>query len=126
MHAIALKHPLTIYYIETNNNPFIVPKATIASDMFPEYLRDKNIKNILLSSACQIDSLPANDVVLFATNKYELETDSCLKLNAKRFSINCRTTTGLLDRLPVKKIAGAAASESLDLNTCLMLNVSKK
>jgi hypothetical protein len=126
MHVIALKHPLTIYYIETNNKPFIVPKATITSDMFPEYLRDKNIKNILLSSACQIDSLPTNDVVLFATNKYELETDSCMKLNAKRFSINCRTTTGLLDELPVKKIAGAAASESLDLNTCLMLNISKK
>ena len=126
MHAIALKHNLTIYYIETNNNPFIVPKATITLDMFPEYLRDKNIKNILLSSACQIDSLPTNDIILFATNKYELETDSCLKLNAKRFSINCRTTTGLLDKLPVKKIAGSAASESLGLNTCLMLNVAKK
>jgi phosphatidylinositol glycan class B len=126
MHAMALKHDMTIYYIEANNDPFILPKATITSDMFPEYLRDKNMKHIKLSSACQIDSIQTNDVILFATNKYELETDSCMKLNANRFSINCRTTTGLLDKIPIKKYFGPGLSESLDMNTCLMLNVAKR
>lgn len=126
MHAIAVKKPLTIYAIETNNNPFILPKATITTDLFPEYLRDKDQKNILLSSACQIDSIKTDDVILFATNKYELENYSCMKLNASRFSINCRTTTGLLDRLPIKKYLGADISASLDMNTCYILNVAKK
>jgi hypothetical protein len=126
MHAIAVKKPLTIYAIETNNNPFILPKATITTDLFPEYLRDKGQKNILLSSACQIDSIRTDDVILFASNKYELENDSCMKLNANRFSINCRTTTGLLDKLPIKRYLGADISASLDMNTCYILNVAKK
>lgn len=126
MHTIALKHPLTIYYIETNNDPFIVPKATIANDMFPEYLRDKNMKHIMLKNACEIDSLPQNNTILFATNKYELETDTCLQKYRQRLSINCRTTTGLLDKLPIKQWFGTGVSESLDINTCLIMNVAKK
>ncbi len=126
MHDIALKHDLTIYAIQTNNNPFILPKASITTDMFPEYLRDRNMKSILLSSACQIDSIQTNDLIVFATNKYELETDSCMRLNAKRFSINCRTTTGILDKLPIKKYLGADISASLNMNTCLILDIAKK
>ncbi|MCW3124436.1 MAG: hypothetical protein JWO03_94, partial [Bacteroidetes bacterium] len=43
LHEISKEKKVIVYYTDINNSPYMLPKATIPKDLYPEYMRDSNV-----------------------------------------------------------------------------------
>jgi phosphatidylinositol glycan class B len=124
VHKLAAHDDIGIYYKDGNADPYILPKASISKDIFPEYLREKNVKDIEVSSYCQLPWVNKATTII-ATSKYDLERDSCDSVLNKTYQVIDRTSPEWLENLPIERLLGKGVKDELDRNIYLLLREKK-
>ncbi|MCW3127862.1 MAG: hypothetical protein JWO03_3520, partial [Bacteroidetes bacterium] len=73
LHEISKEKKVIVYYKDVNNSPYILPKATIPKDLYPEYMRDSNVSERQLHVLRNFGTSNKDTMRLVATNQYEFE-----------------------------------------------------
>lgn len=71
VHKQALSHPVMLYEMHITHSPFILPKATIPKDLYPEYVRDSDVREIIVADLHAIPSHGGDTLTLVATSEDE-------------------------------------------------------
>jgi GPI mannosyltransferase 3 len=122
IHKMAQLSPINIYYKDGNSDPFVVPKANTDKDLYPEYLRDKHVKDIKCQSYCQIESTPDNSINLIALSRDELITDTC---RIDQLELVASTMPQWLIYAPVEEYLGKEIKKLVDMNTIMLYKLKK-
>ncbi|MBS1625217.1 MAG: hypothetical protein JST83_14415, partial [Bacteroidetes bacterium] len=71
IHHLARTGTVMIYETSAQVSPYILPKATIPRDLYPEYLRDSGVHEILVSDLTTVTPHGGDTVTLICTDQYE-------------------------------------------------------
>lgn len=71
VHALALRHPVVLYEPDITHSPFVLPKATIPKDLYPEYVRDRNITEVLIPDLETIPVHGGDTICLISASEEE-------------------------------------------------------
>ena len=126
IHQVARQSPVNIIYTDPEAHPYILPHSRYKSDIYPEYLKEKNISNTKLSSWDSITTLPqTNAIQLISVNKYEIEHVPSMRAPLSRFTVVASTLPAWLASLPLAKYFGQGVKDELDKNDYLLIQLQK-
>ena len=113
IHRMAKQKTVVVYCKDINNSPYVLPKATIPKDLFPEYMRDRNVSNILTDDLKQTGVSNKDTLKLIATNKYEYDRD--IRYRGKIVQ------STLIDLTWLRGLAGDEAYKGIEENTYYLI-----
>jgi phosphatidylinositol glycan class B len=116
IHEMAKTKKVIVYYNDVNNSPFILPKATIPRDLFPEYMRDKNIHEVAINDIKEVGPSNQDTIKLIATNQYEYKN-----LNWPHKATNMLLRQTLTDLSFVRNIVGDDVYKGISDNTYYLI-----
>ena len=115
IHELAKKGPVDIYYKDGNADPYILPNANIAKDLYPEYLRDSNVHDLQVNSFCGLKK-----DALIASSLYDFKKDSCYQDNIYACQIIGHTAPLWWGYLPLGQCCGVNIQDEIDRNIYLL------
>lgn len=71
VHEYALTHPVMLYETDITHSPFVLPKATIPKDLYPEYVRDSNVHEAVVASLQEIPTHGGDTLTLVSASEEE-------------------------------------------------------
>lgn len=73
IHQMATSKKVVVYCSNLNDSPFTLPRASIPRDLFPEYLRDSNVTQVVMPDLSRVGPSGPDTIRLIATDLYEYE-----------------------------------------------------
>ena len=126
IHQVANLSPVNIIYTDPEAHPYILPHSRYKSDIYPEYMSEKNISNTKLGSWDSITTLPQiNAIQLISANKYEIEHIPSMHATLSRSIVVASTLPEWLSGLPLAKYLGQGVKDELDKNDYLLIELRR-
>ncbi len=122
IHQIAKQSAVNIIYTDPEAHPYILPHSRYKANVYPEYLREKNISSIQLASWDSLTTIPkSNSVEMISANKYEIEHSSAMAGVLAHAQIMAATLPHWLTVISLS----SGIKDELDRNTYLLIKVNQ-